>query len=124
MQSCSADIAKVDEDGYYYIVDRKKDMYISGGENVASKEVEEVLYTHPAIADVAVIGVPDEKWGERVHAVIVLKAGQSLDEKGVTEFCREKMAGYKRPRSMEFVTELPRNPSGKIMKKELRAKYK
>jgi long-chain acyl-CoA synthetase len=91
---------------------------------VASKEVEEVLYTHPAVADVAVIGLPDEKWGERVHAVIVVKPGQTLDEKGVTEFCKEKMAGYKRPRSMEFVTELPRNPSGKIMKKELRAKYK
>jgi acyl-CoA synthetase (AMP-forming)/AMP-acid ligase II len=120
----TGDMGRFDEKRHLYVVDRKKDMILSGGENVASKEVEEVLYTHPAIADVAVIGVPDEKWGERVHAVIVLKAGQSLDEKGVTEFCREKMAGYKRPRSMEFVTELPRNPSGKIMKKELRAKYK
>lgn len=105
------------------MVDRKKDMILSGGENMASKEVEEVLYTHPAIADVAVIGVPDPKWGERVHAVIVLKAGQTLDEKGVAEFCKDRMAGYKRPRSIEFVTELPRNPSGKIMKKELRKRY-
>ncbi len=119
----TGDMGRFDEKRHLYVVDRKKDMILSGGENVASKEVEEVLYTHPAIADVAVIGLPDQKWGERVHAVIVLKAGQSLDEKGVTEFCKEKMAGYKRPRSMEFVTELPRNPSGKIMKKELRAKY-
>jgi acyl-CoA synthetase (AMP-forming)/AMP-acid ligase II len=119
----TGDMGRFDEKRHLYVVDRKKDMILSGGENVASKEVEEVLYTHPAIADVAVIGLPDEKWGERVHAIIVLKAGQNLDEKGVTEFCKEKMAGYKRPRSMEFVTELPRNPSGKIMKKELRAKY-
>jgi acyl-CoA synthetase (AMP-forming)/AMP-acid ligase II len=120
----TGDMGRFDEKRHLYVVDRKKNMILSGGENVASKEVEDVLYTHPAIADVAVIGVPDEKWGERGHAVIVLKAGQSLDEKGVTEFCKEKMAGYKRPRSMEFVAELPRNPSGKIMKKDLRMKFK
>ena len=119
----TGDMGRFDEKRHLYVVDRKKDMILSGGENVASKEVEEVLYTHPAVADVAVIGVPDPKWGERVHAVIVVKAGQALDEKGVTDFCKEKMAGYKRPRSMEFVTELPRNPSGKIMKKELRKRY-
>lgn len=119
----TGDMGRFDHKRHLYVVDRKKDMILSGGENVASKEVEEVLYTHPAIADVAVIGVPDEKWGERVHAVIVVKPGQDIDEKAVTEFCKEKMAGYKRPRSMEFVSELPRNPSGKIMKKELRTRY-
>lgn len=120
----TGDMGRFDEKRLLYVVDRKKDMILSGGENVASKEVEEVLYTHPSIADVAVIGLPDEKWGERVHAVIVPKSGATLDEKEITEFCRERMAGYKRPRSMEFVQALPRNPSGKIMKKELRLQYK
>jgi acyl-CoA synthetase (AMP-forming)/AMP-acid ligase II len=119
----TGDMGRFDEKRHLYVVDRKKDMILSGSENVASKEVEEVIYEHPAVADAAVIGVPDEKWGERVHAVIVLKSGQQLQEEEIIQFCKERLAGYKRPRSVEFVSELPRNPSGKILKQDLRKKY-
>jgi len=114
------DIGYFDNDGYLYVVDRKKDMILSGSENIASKEVESVLYQHPAIADAAVIGVPDDKWGERVHAVLVLKPGHKVTFEEITCFCREHLAGYKIPRSIEFVGELPRNPSGKVLKNLLR----
>jgi acyl-CoA synthetase (AMP-forming)/AMP-acid ligase II len=120
----TGDMGRFDGKRHLYVVDRKKDMILSGGENVASKEVEEVIYEHPAIADVAVIGVPDEKWGERVHAVIVLKSGQQLLEEEIIQFCKERLAGYKRPRSVEIVIELPRNPSGKLLKQELKKKYR
>ncbi|MCL6639575.1 MAG: AMP-binding protein, partial [Firmicutes bacterium] len=118
------DIGYFDENGYLYVVDRKKDMILSGSENVSSKEVESVLYQHPAIADAAVIGVPDEKWGERVHAVVVLKPGHEASPEEITQFCRANLAGYKIPRSYEFVSELPRNPSGKVLKTKLREKYR
>ncbi|MCL6446986.1 MAG: long-chain-fatty-acid--CoA ligase [Armatimonadetes bacterium] len=118
------DIGYFDENGYLYVVDRKKDMILSGSENISSKEVESVLYQHPAIADAAVIGVPDEKWGERVHAVVVLKPGQEATPEEITQFCRANLAGYKIPRSYEFVSELPRNPSGKVLKNQLREKYR
>ncbi len=119
----TGDLARMDEDGYVYIVDRKKDMIISGAENIYSREVEEVLYMHPAVLAAAVIGVPDAKWGEAVKAIVVLKPGASASEEGIIEFCKRNLAGYKKPRSVEFWESLPRNGSGKTMKKEIREKY-
>ncbi|GAB4338888.1 MAG: fatty acid--CoA ligase [Candidatus Abyssubacteria bacterium] len=119
----TGDLATVDEDGYVYILDRVKDMIISGGENVYSREVEEVLYMHPAIADAAVIGVPDPQWGETVKAIIVLRDGHVATEQDIINFCRKHLAGFKRPRSVEFVDSLPRNLSGKVLKKILREPY-
>lgn len=119
----TGDMGRFDEKRYLYVVDRKKDMILSGSENIASKEVEEIIYQHPAIADVAVIGKPDEKWGETVHAIIVLKEGEQATAEEIVEFCKERLASYKKPRSVEFVKELPRNPSGKILKTELRKQY-
>ena len=98
-------------------------MIVSGGENVYPREVEEVLYRHPAIAESAVIGVPDEKWGEAVKAVVVLKQGESATAEQIVDFCKEKLGGYKRPSSVDFIEALPRNPSGKVLKKDLRAPY-
>jgi acyl-CoA synthetase (AMP-forming)/AMP-acid ligase II len=119
----SGDAGYLDEEGYLYIHDRVKDMIVSGGENVYPAEVESLLYSHPAVADVAVIGVPSEKWGEEVKAVVVRAAGSKISEDELMEFCKGSIAGYKRPRSVDFVAELPRNPTGKILKRELRAKY-
>lgn len=118
------DMARQDEEGYYYIVDRKKDMVISGGVNIYPREIEEVLHTHPAILDVAVIGVPDPVWGESVKAIVVLREGATLTSEEVIEYCHGKIASYKKPKSVEFVKELPRNPSGKVLKVELREIYK
>lgn len=114
------DMAMQDEDGFYYIVDRKKDMLISGGVNIYPREIEDVLHTHPKINDVAVIGVPDPVWGESVKAIIVLKEEETLSKDDVITYCEGKMAGYKKPKLVSFVEELPRNPSGKILKTELR----
>ncbi|MFJ8268488.1 class I adenylate-forming enzyme family protein [Peribacillus asahii] len=114
------DMALTDEEGFYYIVDRKKDMLISGGVNIYPREIEEVLYTHPNILDVAVIGVPDPVWGESVKAIVVPRAGSILTEAEVITFCEGKIASYKKPKSVSFLSELPRNPSGKILKTELR----
>jgi len=119
----SGDAGMMDADGYVYIIDRKKDMIISGGENIYSREVEDVLYTHPAIADAAVIGVPDEKWGESVKAVLVLKEGMQASEKEIIEFCKERLASYKKPKSVEFVDTVPKTTTGKIKKNEIREKY-
>jgi acyl-CoA synthetase (AMP-forming)/AMP-acid ligase II len=119
----SGDMATVDEEGYIYIVDRKKDMIISGGENVYSTEVEDALYKHPAVLEAAVIGVPDERWGERVHAIVVLKSGLSAEGQELSEFCRQHIAGYKIPRSVEFAESLPKTGSGKIQKGEIRQRY-
>ncbi|MBY0278062.1 long-chain-fatty-acid--CoA ligase [Candidatus Binatia bacterium] len=119
----TGDAGRMDEEGYLYISDRVKDMIVSGGENVYPREVEEVLFQHPAIADVAVIGVPDEKWGETVKAIVVLREGASADAALILEHCQGKLAGYKRPRSVDFVDALPRNPSGKVLKRELREPY-
>jgi acyl-CoA synthetase (AMP-forming)/AMP-acid ligase II len=116
----SGDLVRQDEDGYIYIVDRKKDIIISGGENVSSAEVEGVLFAHPKILEVAVIGVPDERWGEGVKAYVVLKPGESMTEEEVVEHCRDRLAGFKKPRHVEFVTELPRTATGKVKKYELR----
>jgi acyl-CoA synthetase (AMP-forming)/AMP-acid ligase II len=119
----TGDLGYYDEEGYVYIVDRKKDMIITGGENVFPKEVEEVLYRHPAVLEAAVIGVPDAYWVERVHAVIALRKDVQVTEQEIINFCREHIAKYKAPKSVEFVDDLPKNPQGKILKKVLRAKY-
>ena len=119
----TGDMATVDDEGYIFIVDRKKDMIISGGENIYPREVEEVLYEHPDILEATVIGVPDEAWGETVKAFVVVKEGKNLSEREAIDFCKKNMASYKKPASVEFMKELPRNPLGKVLKKELRKKY-
>jgi acyl-CoA synthetase (AMP-forming)/AMP-acid ligase II len=117
----TGDIGRVDDGGYIFVEDRLKDMIISGGENIYSIEVERVLAEHPAVAEVAVIGVPDEKWGEVVKAVVSLEGDAS--EKELIAFCRERLAAYKCPKSVDITEELPRNPTGKILKKDLRKPY-
>jgi long-chain acyl-CoA synthetase len=119
----TGDMGYYDEEGYIYIADRKKDMIISGGENVYPREVEEVLYGHPAIQEAAVIGIPDSYWIEKVHAVVALKKGESVTADELVAFCKKKLAGYKTPKSVEFVDELPKNAAGKILKREMRDKY-
>jgi fatty-acyl-CoA synthase len=119
----SGDLATIDEEGFITVVDRKKDMIKSGGENVASREVEEMIYRLPAVSEVAVIGVPDPKWIEAVAAVVVVKAGQQLTEQEVLEHCNRHMAGFKAPKSVVFAESLPKNPSGKLLKRELRERY-
>jgi len=119
----TGDLGRLDDEGYLYIVGRKKDMIVSGGENIYPQEIERVLYTHPKIADAAVIGIPDEIWGESVRAVITVKAGEKMTEDEVIEFCKEHLASYKKPKSIIFVDALPKNPLGKVSKKELRAMY-
>jgi len=119
----TGDMGYYDEQGYIYIADRKKDMIISGGENVYPREVEEVLYRHPAIQEVAVIGIPDPYWVEKVHAVVALKKGASVTADELTTFCKKNLASYKAPKSVEFVDVLPKSPAGKILKRELREKY-
>lgn len=116
----TGDLATIDEEGYITLVDRKKDMIISGGENVYSVEVEAVLYEHPSVLEAAIIGLPDEVWGEAVCAVIVPKEGMTIDEQELKNFCREKLAGYKIPRRIFIEGQLPRNASGKILKYQLR----
>ncbi len=119
----TGDAGILDDEGYLYIQDRTKDMIVSGGENVYPREIEDVLFEHPSVADVAVIGVPDENWGESVKAVVVLREGETATAEEIMEFCRGRLAGYKRPRSVDFSAALPRNASGKILKKDLREKY-
>jgi fatty-acyl-CoA synthase len=119
----SGDAGFLDEEGYVFIHDRVKDMIVSGGENVYPAEVENALFAHPQIADVAVIGVPDEKWGEAVKACVVAAAGADLSEEDIIAFARERIAGYKLPKSVDFIEALPRNPSGKILRRELREPY-
>jgi acyl-CoA synthetase (AMP-forming)/AMP-acid ligase II len=119
----TGDLGYYNERGFIYIADRKQDMIITGGENVYPKEVENVLYKHPAVHEVAVIGVPDPYWVERVHAVVVLKENARVAEEDIISFCREQIAHYKAPKSAEFVESLPKNPQGKILKKDIRVKY-
>lgn len=120
----TGDLANIDEDGFITLVDRKKDMIISGGENVYSTEVEHVLYKHPDILEAAVIGVPHEVWGETVAAVMVAKPGKQIDEEELKEYCRQELAGYKIPRIYYQIDQLPRNASGKILKYQLRENFK
>src|SRR5205807_1790860 len=119
----TGDAGTMDSEGFIYIKDRIKDMIISGGENIYPAEIESVLAGHPAVADVAVIGVPDETWGERVKAIIVRKPGAAATGEEIVEWSRAHLAGYKRPSSVDFAEAIPRNPSGKILKRELREPY-
>jgi acyl-CoA synthetase (AMP-forming)/AMP-acid ligase II len=119
----TGDAGYFDADGYLYIHDRVKDMIVSGGENIYPAEVENAVMGHPEVADVAVIGVPDEKWGEAVKAIVVRKPGASASPDEIIAFARERIAGYKLPKSVDFADSLPRNPSGKILRRELRKPY-
>jgi fatty-acyl-CoA synthase len=119
----TGDLAAVDEEGYILIVDRAKDMILSGGENIASAEIERVLYGHPAVLECAVIGVPDEHWGEVPKAFIVLKAGQSATKADLLAFSRKHLAGFKIPKSVELLESLPKGGTGKILKKVLRERH-
>ncbi len=119
----SGDMARVDEDGFYYLVDRKFDMIISGGENIYPAEIEAVLYRHEKVFEAAVIGVPDDEWGECVKAVVILKEGAQATEEEIIRHCRAHLAGYKVPRSVDFARDFPRTATGKILKKVLRAPY-
>jgi acyl-CoA synthetase (AMP-forming)/AMP-acid ligase II len=117
------DVAYRDDEGYYYICDRQVDMIISGGVNIYPAEVEAVLHAHPAVMDVAVIGVPDEQWGESVKAVVQLRPGATTSAEELIAFCDERLAGYKKPRSIDFVAELPRDAAGKLLKRMIREPY-
>jgi fatty-acyl-CoA synthase len=119
----STDLFRFDRDGFLYVVDRKKDMIVSGGENIYPAEVEEIIYRHPKIVECAVIGVHDEQWGESVKAVVVCKKGECLTEEEIVEHCKLHLASYKKPKSVDFVDALPRNAAGKVLKTELRKKY-
>lgn len=119
----SGDIGHLDEDGFLFLTDRAKDMILTGAENVASCEVENVVYQMPEVAEAAVIGVPDEKWGERVVAVVVLKPGAKLTYESLAAHCRQYLAGFKVPKELILATELPRNPSGKVLKRRLREEH-
>ena len=118
------DMARRDPDGYIHLVDRKSNMIISGGENIYPSEVEAILGAHPAVQDVAVIGLPDEKWGERVHAVVIPQDGATPDEAELFAWCKERIAGYKRPRSYSFMREqdVPRTATGKILHRVLKTR--
>jgi acyl-CoA synthetase (AMP-forming)/AMP-acid ligase II len=119
----TGDMGYYDQQGYIYIIDRKKDMIITGGENVYPREIEEVLYKHPAVSEATVFGIPDELWIERVHAIVVLKERIHTTSEEIIKFCKQHLAHYKVPKSVEIVVSLPKNPQGKIMKRELREKY-
>jgi long-chain acyl-CoA synthetase len=119
----TGDMARIEEDGYIYLVDRKKDMIISGGENIYPSEIENVIDSHPAVCESAVISVPDDKWGESVKAVVLLNEGINISEGDIVSFCKDRLAGFKKPKSVDFVKTLPRNPIGKLLRKELREKY-
>jgi long-chain acyl-CoA synthetase len=118
----TGDIATMDEDGYFFIVDRKKDMVLSGGFNVYPRDVEEVLFEHPDILEATVIGIPHPKYGEAVKAFVVLKSGKEATKEDIIDFCRERLARYKVPADVEFRDELPKSNVGKVLKKELRGK--
>jgi acyl-CoA synthetase (AMP-forming)/AMP-acid ligase II len=120
----TGDMGFYDERGFIYIADRKKDMIVTGGENVYPKEVEEVLYRHPAVMEAAVVGIPDDYWVERVQAIIVLKEGQQATAEEIIDFCKKHIAHYKSPKGVDFVNTLPKNPQGKILKKEIRKQYR
>jgi fatty-acyl-CoA synthase len=117
----TGDIGVLDEDGYLFIVDRLKDMIVSGGENIAGSEVERVLYEHAAVLEVAVVGRPDERWGEVPVAFVVLRQGQDVTADELLAHCRDQLAKFKVPRDVTFLDALPLNPSGKVLKRELRA---
>jgi acyl-CoA synthetase (AMP-forming)/AMP-acid ligase II len=119
------DMAKKDEEGYYYLVDRKDNMIISGGEHVYPSEVENVICKHPTVFDAAVIGLPDDVWGESVKAVVILKDNEEATTQEIIDWCRSKIAGYKKPKSVDFIKpeEMPRTTTGKILHRKLRERY-
>jgi acyl-CoA synthetase (AMP-forming)/AMP-acid ligase II len=119
----TSDMGWMDEEGYIYLAGRADDMIIRGGENISPEEVEEVLHSHPKVEEAAVIGVPDVEWGQEPRAVVVLKKGESATPEEMMEHCRSKLAGFKRPRSVVFIDALPRNPMGKVLRKNLREEY-
>jgi long-chain acyl-CoA synthetase len=119
----TGDAGHINDDGYIFITDRIKDMIISGGENVYPAEVERVLVEHPSVSEVCVIGAPDEKWGEAVTAVVVLKPGATISPDELIAWARPQLAGFRRPRRVDFVPALPRNPAGKILKRAVREPY-
>jgi len=119
----TGDMGRVDDEGFVFVEDRLKDMIISGGENIYSPEIERVCWCRRAVMEVAVIGVPDERWGESVKAVVSLKPGTQAIEAELVAFCREHLAHYKCPRSVDVIEALPRNPTGKILKRELRKPF-
>lgn len=121
--STAGDMAYIDEEGYYYLVDRKHDMIISGGENIYPAEIEEILIKHPKISEVAVIGVPHQEWGEEIKAVVLLKDDGEATEEEIISFCKDRLAGYKRPRSVDFVEDFPRTATGKILKRLIKEPY-
>ena len=116
----TGDLARTDERGFVYVVDRKKDLVISGGVNIYSREIEDVVAGHPDVAEVAIVGIPDPHWGEAVVAVVVLRPGATADAAAILEHCRHRVGGFKVPKRVEFIAELPKNPSGKVLKTELR----
>jgi long-chain acyl-CoA synthetase len=120
----TGDFGRFDDQGYVFIVDRKHDMIISGGKNIYPREIEEVIYTHKAVLEAAVIGVPDEYWGESVKAFVVLKEGMKVTEDEIIDLCKKTIAGYKKPRSVEFVQQLPKSPTGKILKRVIKSQYR
>ena len=119
----TGDVGYVDDDGYYFLAGRSSDMIIRAGENISPEELENVIREHPKVEDVAVIGVPDETWGEEPRAVVIPKKGEKPTEEEIMEYCRQNLASFKRPRSVLFVNDLPRNPMGKLVKREIREKY-
>lgn len=119
----SGDVGRMDEDGFLYLTDRKKDMIITGGSNVYPREIEETLYRHPEVAEAIVVGIPSDKWGEQVHALVVPRAGCTFDEAAFLDWCRERFGPDKRPRSVERMAELPKSSYGKILRRELRQRY-
>ena len=118
----TGDLGCMDEQGYVFIMDRSKDMIISGGENIYPREIEEVIIQHPDVREVAVIGVPDPQWGEAIKAIVSMVPGTAVTEKDLIDFCKQSIASYKKPQSIDFVDELPKNNYGKIVKRELRDK--
>jgi acyl-CoA synthetase (AMP-forming)/AMP-acid ligase II len=119
----TGDVGRKDQDGFLYIMDRKKDMIISGGFNIFPTEVERALLTHPSIQDCAVVGVPDEKWGEAVLAAVELKQGASASTEEIIAYCKERLGSLKAPKKVEFVETLIRSTNGKVLRREVRAKY-
>ncbi len=119
----TGDVGTVDEEGYIYLLDRKADMIVTGGENVYPKETEDVLYEHPSVQECAVVSAPDKRWGERVQATVVLKAGHAADEEELINHCKAKLAGYKCPKTIEFWEELPKTPVGKILRRDVKRHY-
>jgi acyl-CoA synthetase (AMP-forming)/AMP-acid ligase II len=117
------DVAYVDDEGYVYICDRKKDMIISGGVNIYPAEIEAVMYAHPQVLDAAVFGIPDDEWGERVHAIVQPKPGETIDLDELRAFVESRLARYKQPRDYEIRAELPRTDSGKLLKRVLRDEH-